>query len=102
MPPADAPSFFTPDLEGRIESRAAAAHSAGRRVNAFTAVWHLFFAPLFLFIFQLIPRGRLFAGHAGFRECVHAAAVLFAVNARIYERSHADPAELGRIKKEFE
>ncbi len=102
MPAADDSPFFAPDIEERIESRAAAARAAGRRVSAFTAVWHLFLAPLFMFIYYLLPGGRLFAGYTGFRESVHMAAFLFAVNSRIYELTHADPAELNRIKKEFE
>ena len=102
MPSAGEPSFFTPGLEGRIEAGAIAARGGGRRVNAFTAGWHLFLAPLSLFAFHLLLRGRLFAGHAGFRESVHAALFLFAVNARVYELAHADPAEAGRIKKDFE
>ncbi|MBI5637999.1 MAG: hypothetical protein HZA03_08530 [Nitrospinae bacterium] len=102
MPAADAPPFFTPGLEDRIESHAVAARGNGRRVNAFTAAWHLFLAPLFLFVFHLLLRGRFFSGYAGFRESVHTAAFLFAVNARVYELTHADPAELGRIRKEFD
>lgn len=94
--------FFAPDIEERIESRAVAARGSGRRVNALTAVWHLFLAPIFLFIFHLLIRGRLFAGHAGFRESVHGAVFLFAVNARVYELVHADPAALAGISKEFE
>lgn len=102
MPAVNGSSFFSRDIEERIESRAVAARGAGRRVNALTAVWYLFSAPLFLFVFHLLLRGQLFAGYAGFRESVHAAAFFFAVNARIYELAHADPAELDRIRKEFE
>lgn len=102
MPSVDDSPFFAPDIEQRIESGAVAARGAGRRVNALTAVWHLFLSPLFLFAFHLLFRGRLFAGHAGFRQSVHAAVFLFAVNARIYELTHADPAALASISKEFE
>lgn len=102
MPAVDDSPFFVPDIEERIESHAVAARGTGRRVNALTAVWHLFLAPLFLFVYHLLLRGRLFAGHAGFRESVHGAVFLFAVNARVYELAHADPAELGSISKEFE
>ncbi len=102
MPAVDSSSFFTPGFEERIESRAAAVRAAGRRVNAFTAAWHLFLAPFLLCAYHCLLRGRLLTGYAGLRESVHAAVFLFAVNARVYELDHADPASLDRIKKEFE
>ncbi len=89
-------------MQERIESCAVAARGAGRRVNGLTAVWYLFFAPLSLFIFQLLWTAKGVGGYARFRKSVHRAAFLFAVNARIYELIHADPAKLDKIKKEFE
>ncbi len=102
MAPLNDAPFFTADLEVRLETRAKEALAGGRRVNAFTAVWHLFLWPIGLFIFHWVLRARFFAGYSGFREALHAAVFLFAVNARIYELTHADPAALERIKKEFE
>lgn len=94
-------SFFAEGLEREIEDAALAAVARGGRVSGMTAGWHLFLQPLAALCGDYLFRGAFIRGYAGWRESVNAAALVFAVNARVYEILNGDRSEAEKIKAEF-
>ena len=92
---------FWDSIDGRIDEGVEKARRQNRSVSGIRVVWHLFFAPLVVFIKSFLLSTTAVKGGRRFRTALHDSMLHFSVNARLYELARGDRSELDKIKKEW-
>ena len=92
---------FWDSIDGRIDEGVEKARRQNRSVCGIRVVWHLFIAPLIVFIKSFLLSATVVKGGTRLRTAVHDSMLHFCVNARLYELTRGDRSELDKIKKEW-